>query len=153
MWSGVALTRRTHRRSLHWPLASAEAVLRWVYGVRRFSADAIAMCGKALPKPLLWNIKFVIPLLLAGLLWRSAVTSIYGAYEFPPGGIACGWALALVCSAPTPFVAWRVLKPGRWLLRRAFGGGQATRVGDNVASRRARTGATVELPPGAKLGR
>ena len=59
------------------------------------------------------------------------MTSIYGAHEFPPAGIGCGWALALLCCAPTPIVAWRELKPVRWLYRKCVGG-QAARIGGPV---------------------
>ena len=29
----------------------------WVYGAKQFSADANAMCGRPLPKPLLWSLQ------------------------------------------------------------------------------------------------
>jgi solute carrier family 6 amino acid transporter-like protein 5/7/9/14 len=29
----------------------------WLYGAKHFSADANAMCGRPLPKPLLWNLQ------------------------------------------------------------------------------------------------
>jgi len=165
----------------------------WVYGVEQFSADANAMCGRPLPKPLLWSLQvsksvrrkagthhvkltylltyllthfptfllaylptywhaqYLIPLLLAGLLCTSAMSSIHGEYNLPPGGVACGWALALVCCAPTPIVAWRAIKPCSWLwhrLRRR-GAGAPPRIGDAAAGspRRSNTraGAASEL--------
>ena len=80
--------------------------------------------------------QYLIPLLLAGLLCSSAMSSVYGEYDFPPGGVACGWALALVCCAPTPIVAWRAIKPCRWLWRRLRrrGVGAPPRIGDAAAS-------------------
>eukprot|EP00964_Phaeocystis_antarctica_P024260 scaffold13600_cov59-Phaeocystis_antarctica.AAC.4 len=86
-------------------------------------------------------LEYLIPLLLAGLLCSSAVSSVYGEYDFPPGGVACGWALALVCCAPTPIVAWRALKPCRWLWRRLRrrGVGAPPRVGDAAAGSRRRS--------------
>ena len=88
-----------------------------------------------------WHVQYLIPLLLAGLLCSSAMSSVYGEYDFPPGGVACGWALALVCCAPTPIVAWRALKPCRWLWRRLRrrGVGAPPRVGDAAAGSRRRS--------------
>ena len=85
--------------------------ITWVYGAPRFASDAIAMCGRSLPKPLLWDLQFVVPLLMAGLLARSLLSSLDGDFDFTPTGIACGWALALACAAPVPIVAWRELRP------------------------------------------
>ena len=104
----------------------------WLYGVKHFSADANAMCGRPLPKPLLWNLQYLIPLLLCGLLCSAALSSIQGEYDLPPRGVACGWALALVCCAPTPLMAWRAIKPCSWLWHRLRCGGDSAppRIGD-----------------------
>ena len=104
----------------------------WLYGVKHFSADANAMCGRPLPKPLLWNLQYLIPLLLCGLLCSAALSSVQGEYDLPPRGVACGWALALVCCAPTPLMAWRAIKPCSRLWRRLRCGGDSAppRIGD-----------------------
>ena len=60
--------------------------------------------------------RYVVPVLLAGLLCRSVESSLRGGFDFPAGGIAFGWTLALVSVAPTPIVAWRALRPGKRLL-------------------------------------
>ena len=90
------------------------------------------MCGRPLPKPLLWNLQYLIPLLLCGLLCSAALSSVQGEYDLPPRGVACGWALALVCCAPTPLMAWRAIKPCSWLWRRLRCGGDSAppRIGD-----------------------
>jgi len=85
----------------------------WVYGVDRFAADAQKMCGAKLPRLLLWDIKYVIPLLLIGLTISSVTSSLEAAYAFPPWGIGAGWLLALASSLPIPFFAARAFLAAR----------------------------------------
>ena len=79
----------------------------WVYGAQRFAADTIAMCGRALPKPLLWAYKWVIPLLLCALSLQSAIDAMRATYAFPIAGIGFGWALSVLCVLPLPYFALR----------------------------------------------
>ena len=76
--------------------------------------------------------QYLIPLLLCGLLCSAALSSVQGEYDLPPRGVACGWALALVCCAPTPLMAWRAIKPCSRLWRRLRCGGDSAppRIGD-----------------------
>jgi hypothetical protein len=79
----------------------------WVYGADRFAADALETTGARLPKPLLWNYKYIIPLLLAGLTAQTFVSTAVGEYHLPPYGIAIGWCLSLVSALPIPLLALR----------------------------------------------
>ena len=101
-------------------------------------------------RPLLCCGRYVVPVLLLGLLCRSVESSLSlrGGFDFPAGGVAFGWSLALVSVAPTPIVAWRALRPGKRLLAWLRGGGggggggggrrggrAAARVADDTSSR------------------
>lgn len=58
----------------------------WVYGGERFAADTLRMTKTHLPRPLLWNIQYVIPCILFVLTLYTLVSSISGGYAFPPAG-------------------------------------------------------------------
>lgn len=77
----------------------------WIYGADRFAADALEMTGARIPKPLLWNYKYLIPLLLASLTAQAFVSTALGEHHLPPYGIAIGWCLALVSALPIPAYA------------------------------------------------
>ena len=72
----------------------------WVYGTERFAADTLHMTKTRLPKPLLWNIKYVIPSLLFFLTFWTLVTSVGGGYPFPPAAVGLGWVLSSCALAP-----------------------------------------------------
>jgi len=77
----------------------------WIYGADRFAMDALEMTGVRLPKPLLWNYKLIVPLLLVALTIQAFVSTALGEYHLPTYGIFIGWCLALVSALPIPGLA------------------------------------------------
>ena len=72
----------------------------WLYGDERFAADTLRMTKRRLPKPLLVDLKYVIPSCLLVLTIWTLYSTIAAGYAFPPGGIAIGWLLSLVSNVP-----------------------------------------------------
>ena len=72
----------------------------WVYGDDRFVADTLSMTNRRVPRVLLWDIKFVIPVLLIILTLVTLYNSISGGYAYPPAGVALGWLLSSFSLSP-----------------------------------------------------
>ncbi len=95
----------------------------WHYGTHRLAGDVLQMTGWRLPKAVLWNYKYAIPVLLAILVVQSMVSSIISANPFPPAAVGLGWVIALVSAVPIVVVAAWVYVRSRKVASPATTGG------------------------------
>ena len=79
----------------------------WVYGADRFAADTASMTGQTLPAALLWMYRYFVPAVLFLLVLVMLILSLSSAYAFPPAGIAVGWLLTSLASAPLLYFGLR----------------------------------------------